>query len=373
MKQPSSGRTRRRSRLIIGASARPPPPSPWPRAQQRRLQQRQPAAPAAQPEAARAASSKYPWCGPKQASIALADGFGDNTWRELTRYSAVTIAAQCPSVTKYVYANGEGNTQKAISDINSLVAQGITGIVDFPDAGKAMLPVLTKAYQAGTIVVPYRVDPRRHGRAELQRLPVDRLHLGRRAVGPGRGQGAERPGERGLPRRAARQLAEPGGVPGPAERLQELPGHPHHRPEALQRDQLGPGADPAGRWRRCCPSTRRSTRWSATSAPRWPRRSRSSQRRAGRSRSSPPRTATRSAATTPRCTPRPGVQAVHGVLADLDGGVRHAVRHRPGHQGHGALVHRGPAAELRELGQRQPEPAGLQQDRCRPPPSCPAA
>jgi ribose transport system substrate-binding protein len=104
-------------------------------------------------------SSKYPWCGPKQASIALADGFGDNTWRELTRYSAVTVAAQCPSITKYVYTNGEGNTQKAIGDINSLVAQGITAIVDFPDAGKAMLPVLTKAYQAGTIVVPYRVFP----------------------------------------------------------------------------------------------------------------------------------------------------------------------------------------------------------------------
>ena len=104
-------------------------------------------------------SSKYPWCGPKQASIALADGFGDNTWRELTRYSAVLVAAQCPSVTKYVYANGEGNTQKAISDINSLVAQGVNAIVDFPDAGKAMLPVLTRAYQAGTIVVPYRVFP----------------------------------------------------------------------------------------------------------------------------------------------------------------------------------------------------------------------
>jgi ribose transport system substrate-binding protein len=106
-----------------------------------------------------AASSKYPWCGPQKASIALADGFGDNTWRELTRYSAVTVAAQCPSVTGYTYTNGEGNTQKAISDINSLVAQGTTAIVDFPDAGEAMLPALTKAYQAGTIVVPYRVFP----------------------------------------------------------------------------------------------------------------------------------------------------------------------------------------------------------------------
>lgn len=99
------------------------------------------------------------WCGPKKASIALADGFGDNTWREITRYSAVVAAAQCPSVTKYVYTNGQGNTQKAISDINSLVSQGITAIVDFPDAGQAMLPALTKAYKAGTIVVPYRVSP----------------------------------------------------------------------------------------------------------------------------------------------------------------------------------------------------------------------
>src|SRR2546430_14219929 len=59
-------------------------------------------------------SSKLPWCGPQQASVALADGIGDNTWRELTRYSAGTIAAPCPSVTKYVYAHGEGDTQKAI-------------------------------------------------------------------------------------------------------------------------------------------------------------------------------------------------------------------------------------------------------------------
>jgi len=105
------------------------------------------------------ASGKNPWCGPQKASIALADGFGDNTWRELTRYSAVTVAAQCPSITGYTYTNGEGNTQKAISDINSLVAQGTTAVVEFPDAGEAMLPALTKAYQAGTIVVPYRVFP----------------------------------------------------------------------------------------------------------------------------------------------------------------------------------------------------------------------
>ena len=111
-------------------------------------------------QAATAGRSKYPWCGPKQASIALADGFGDNTWRELTRYSAVTVAAQCPSVTKYVYTNGEGNTQKAISDINSLVAQGITGIVDFPDAGQGHAARCSpRPTRRARSWCPYRVYP----------------------------------------------------------------------------------------------------------------------------------------------------------------------------------------------------------------------
>jgi ribose transport system substrate-binding protein len=63
------------------------------------------------------------------------------------------------SVTKFIYTNGQGNTEKAISDINSLVSLGVTAIVDFPDASEAMLPVITKAYHAGVIMVPYRVFP----------------------------------------------------------------------------------------------------------------------------------------------------------------------------------------------------------------------
>ena len=158
MRQKPAGRTRRRPRAIIGASALAALSLAL-AACSSGGSSSSAGGNAAGGQGGGAVNSKYPWCGPKQASIALADGFGDNTWRELTRYSAVTIAAECPSVTKYVYANGEGNTQKAISDINSLVAQGITAIVEFPDAGKAMLPVLTKAYQAGAIVVPYRVFP----------------------------------------------------------------------------------------------------------------------------------------------------------------------------------------------------------------------
>jgi ribose transport system substrate-binding protein len=97
------------------------------------------------------------WCGPKKASLALLDGFGGNSWRLVTTASGAAEAAKCPSITQYEYADGQGNTQKAISDINSFAARGIDALVVFGDAGPAVLPALTNAYKAGRIVVPYRV------------------------------------------------------------------------------------------------------------------------------------------------------------------------------------------------------------------------
>jgi ribose transport system substrate-binding protein len=99
------------------------------------------------------------WCGPKKVSLGLADGFGDNNWRQVTAAEAKAEIAKCPSVTSYAYTDGQGNTQKAISDIQGLVAKGTKALVVFPDAGQAVLPALRSAHQAGVVTVPYRVDP----------------------------------------------------------------------------------------------------------------------------------------------------------------------------------------------------------------------
>jgi ribose transport system substrate-binding protein len=99
------------------------------------------------------------WCGSKKITLALADGFGANAWRRITSAEAADEAKKCPSVTKYIYTDGQGNTQKAISDITGLVAQGVNALVVFPDAGKAVLPAIRQAHQAGVTTVPYRVDP----------------------------------------------------------------------------------------------------------------------------------------------------------------------------------------------------------------------
>ena len=62
-------------------------------------------------------------------------------------------------MTSLNYADGQGNTQKAISDIQGMVAKGVNALVVFPDAGKAILPALRSAYKAGVVTVPYRVTP----------------------------------------------------------------------------------------------------------------------------------------------------------------------------------------------------------------------
>lgn len=99
------------------------------------------------------------WCGPNQASLGLLDGYGGNSWRLVTTAAGADEVAKCPSITDYYYADGQGDTQKAISDIQGMVAKGVNAIVVFPDAGEAMLPALRSAYEAGVVTVPYRVNP----------------------------------------------------------------------------------------------------------------------------------------------------------------------------------------------------------------------
>ena len=99
------------------------------------------------------------WCGPNEAVIGMTDGFGGNSWRLVTTAAGEAEAAKCPSVSEFLYADGQGDVNKAISDIQSMVAQGVNALVVFPDAGEAVLPALRSATEAGVITVPYRVDP----------------------------------------------------------------------------------------------------------------------------------------------------------------------------------------------------------------------
>lgn len=89
------------------------------------------------------------FCGTKPVKVAFADGFGGNSWRKTTRAIFEAEAAKCPNITSVTYTDAQADTQKAIADINSLVAQGVNVIVSFTDGGPALLPTIKKATEAG--------------------------------------------------------------------------------------------------------------------------------------------------------------------------------------------------------------------------------
>jgi len=92
-------------------------------------------------------------------TVALADGFGENVWREVTHMEYVLQALTYPEIGKIIYTSGQNSPQKSISDFRSLIAQGVDVIIGFPDAGPAMLPSYREATKRGIIVVPYTSTP----------------------------------------------------------------------------------------------------------------------------------------------------------------------------------------------------------------------
>ncbi len=113
---------------------------------------------AAQEIASTGIQKNIPFCGTKQITLGIEDGFGINTWSQESYAAVRSEAAKCPNVKQIVLAGG-GDLQHMISDVNSLVAQGANAIVIIPDYGQAELAAIQSATQAGVKVVPWGADP----------------------------------------------------------------------------------------------------------------------------------------------------------------------------------------------------------------------
>ena len=79
-------------------------------------------------------------------TVGLADGFGGNPARQLFKMQFILQALTYPQIGKIIYTDANLNTQKAISDVRSMIAQHVNAIVSYPDAANALLP----AYRAAT-------------------------------------------------------------------------------------------------------------------------------------------------------------------------------------------------------------------------------
>ena len=81
-------------------------------------------------------------------TVAYADGFGENVWRQVTKMEFIMQALTYPEVGKIVYTSARGDTSKALSDFRAFIAQGVDVIVTFADAGEALAATIRAATEA---------------------------------------------------------------------------------------------------------------------------------------------------------------------------------------------------------------------------------
>jgi ribose transport system substrate-binding protein len=96
-----------------------------------------------------------PLCGTKPMIVGVSDGYGGNTWRKTGLAEVKDELSRCKNVKRIIYSNANGDPQKANSDINSMVAQGVNVLIMLPDFGAVQLPAMRAAMKAGVSVVPY--------------------------------------------------------------------------------------------------------------------------------------------------------------------------------------------------------------------------
>ncbi|MDT4927788.1 MAG: ribose transport system substrate-binding protein [Pseudonocardiales bacterium] len=85
-------------------------------------------------------------------TLGIADGFGDNTWRKISKMEIILQALQYKKIGKITYTNAHGDLSQMNANIRSLTAQGVKAIVTYDDFGSAVLPAYSAAQRAGAKV-----------------------------------------------------------------------------------------------------------------------------------------------------------------------------------------------------------------------------
>jgi ribose transport system substrate-binding protein len=106
------------------------------------------------------AAASGEWCGEDGVILGIQDGGGLNGWSKSSLEQVKIAAGECPSVEEEIVVNAGFEPQKAVSGLQSMVAQGADAIVIIPDSGVcAEVPAMRQAVQKGAAVVAWAADP----------------------------------------------------------------------------------------------------------------------------------------------------------------------------------------------------------------------
>jgi ABC-type sugar transport system substrate-binding protein len=88
-------------------------------------------------------------------TLGLADGFGDNTWRQFSKMNVILQAMKFPEVGKIITTNAHGELATFQSNLRSLTAQGAKAIVVYNDFGPAAYSAMQAAQREGAKIATY--------------------------------------------------------------------------------------------------------------------------------------------------------------------------------------------------------------------------
>ena len=88
-------------------------------------------------------------------TVAYVEGFGENTYRQMSKMEFILEALTYPSIGKIIYRSAHSDLNQAIADFKSMISQKVSAIVTYPDFGDAMIPVFQQATKAGIPVSTY--------------------------------------------------------------------------------------------------------------------------------------------------------------------------------------------------------------------------
>jgi len=88
-------------------------------------------------------------------TVAYVEGFGENTYRQMSKMEFILQALTYPQIGKIIYRSAHSDLNQAIADFKSVIAQHVSAIVTYPDFGDAMIPVFQEATKAHIPVSTY--------------------------------------------------------------------------------------------------------------------------------------------------------------------------------------------------------------------------
>lgn len=89
--------------------------------------------------------------------IAFANGFSGNSWRAMAIAALEAEAAATPDIAEFVVVDGQGDVNKQVNDIETLINQQYDAILVIANSGTAVAPILREATEAGIVTAPFNL------------------------------------------------------------------------------------------------------------------------------------------------------------------------------------------------------------------------